>query len=93
MPQAMSVVWDVIKNPIKSKKFAELLRKFDQVLGVKIDEKEEIELPKEIEDIIEERKQARTDKDWNKSDELRDKLFDLGYVVKDTKNGMEVTLK
>ena len=43
--------------------------------------------------IIEERKQARTDKDWNKSDELRDKLFDLGYVVKDTKNGMEVTLK
>ena len=93
MPQAMSVVWDVIKNPIKSKKFAELLRKFDQVLGVKIDEKEEIELPKEIEDIIEDRKQARTDKDWNKSDELRDKLFDLGYVVKDTKNGMEVTLK
>ena len=93
MPQAMSVVLDVIKNPIKSKKFAELLRKFDQVLGVKIDEKEEIELPKEIEDIIEERKQARTDKDWNKSDELRDKLFDLGYVVKDTKNGMEVTLK
>ena len=93
MPQAMSVVWDVIKNPIKSKKFAELLRKFDQVLGVKIDEKEEIELPKEIEDIIEERKQARTDKDCNKSDELRDKLFDLGYVVKDTKNGMEVTLK
>lgn len=93
MPQAMSVVWDVIKNPIKSKKFAELLRKFDQVLGVKIDEKEKIELPKEIEDIIEERKQARTDKDWNKSDELRDKLFDLGYVVKDTKNGMEVTLK
>ena len=75
MPQAMSVVWDVIKNPIKSKKFAELLRKFDQVLGVKIDEKEEIELPKEIEDIIEERKQARTDKDWNKSDELRDKYL------------------
>ena len=93
MPQAMSVVWDVVKNPVKSKKFAELLRKFDQVLGVKIDEKEEVELPKEIEDIIEERKQARADKDWAKSDELRDKLFDLGYVVKDTKNGMEVTLK
>ena len=93
MPQAMSVVWDVVKNPVKSKKFAELLRKFDQVLGLKIDEKEEIELPKEIEDIIEERKQARADKDWAKSDELRDKLFDLGYVVKDTKNGMEVISK
>lgn len=93
MPQAMSLVWDVVKNPVKSKKFAELLRKFDQVLGLKIDEKEEIELPREIEDIIEERKRARADKDWAKSDELRDKLFDLGYVVKDTKNGMEVISK
>ena len=26
-------------------------------------------------------------------DELRDKLLDLGYIVKDTKNGVEVTLK
>ena len=93
MPLAMSVVWDVVKNPIKSKKIADLLLKFDEVLGLKLGEKEELELPSEIKDILEERKVARENKDWAKSDELRDKLLELGYVVKDTKNGAEVTLK
>ena len=93
MPLAMSVVWDVVKNPVKSKKFAELLLKFDEVLGLRIDQKEELELPNEIKDILERRKVARENKDWAKSDELRDKLLELGYVVKDTKNGAEVTLK
>lgn len=93
MPLAMSVVWEVVKNPIKSNKFAKLLDKFDEVLGLNLSHKEELELPKEIKDILEERKNARENKDWAKSDELRDKLLDLGYVVKDTKNGVEVTLK
>ena len=93
MPLAMSVVWDVVKNPIKSNKFAKLLDKFDEVLGLNLSHKEELELPEEIKDILEERKIARENKDWTKSDELRDKLVDLGYAVKDTKNGMEVTLK
>ena len=39
---------------------------------------------------MEERKLARANKDWAKSDELRDKLINLGYTVKDTKDGMEV---
>ena len=93
MPLAMSVVWEVVKNPIKSNKFAKLLDKFDDVLGLNLSHKEELELPEEIKDILEERKNARENKDWAKSDELRDKLLDLGYVVKDTKNGVEVTLK
>lgn len=93
MPLAMGVVWDVVKNPIKSKRFAELLRNFDSVLGLKLDEKDEIELPEEIKDIIDERKIARQNKDWAKSDELRDKLDELGYIVKDTKDGAIVTRK
>ena len=93
MPLAMSIVWEVVKNPVKSNKFAKLLNKFDEVLGLNLSHKEELELPEEIKDILEERKNARANKDWAKSDELRDKLLDLGYVVKDTKNGVEVTLK
>lgn len=93
MPLAMSIVWEVVKNPVKSNKFAKLLDKFDEVLGLNLSHKEELELPEEIKDILEERKSARENKDWAKSDELRDKLLDLGYIVKDTKNGVEVTLK
>ncbi len=93
MPQAMSVVWELIKNPKKSKKIADLLRKFDQVLGLKIDEEEKIKLPDEINKIVEERKEARNNKDWAKSDELRNLLQEKGYNIKDTKDGMEITRK
>ena len=90
MPQAMGVVWEVVKNPVKSSKFAQLLLKFDQVLGLRIDEEEKIELPEEIQKIVNERKIARENKDWAKSDELRDLLLEKGYSVKDTKAGMDI---
>ena len=77
MPLAMSVVWDVVKNNIKSPKFAELLRKFDQVLGLKLDEKDRIELPEDVKKLVDERKIARENKDWAKSDEIRDKLVKM----------------
>ena len=93
MPLAMGVVWEVAKNQNKSKKFADLLIKFDTVLGLKIDEKDEIELPKEIQEIIDKRKKARENKDWTKSDELRNLLEEKGYLVKDTKEGMEISKK
>ena len=90
MPLALSVIWDVIKYEKKSKRLAELLLKFDSVLGLNIDKEEKIDLSEEIIKIVEERKQARVNKNWAKSDELRDKLISLGYIVKDTKDGMEV---
>lgn len=95
MPMAMSIVWEVVKNPNKSKQYAQLLKKFDEVLGLKIDEEniEELVLPQEILDMVEERKQARLEKNWAKSDELRDKILELGYVVKDGKEGMTIELK
>ena len=48
---------------------------------------EEIEIPAEIQQLAEARWQARADKDWAKSDELRDELKQLGWVVKDGKEG------
>jgi len=91
MPVAMSIVWEVIKNPTKSKQLAELLKKFDLVLGLKIDEKEkQEELPEEILNLIEQRKIARANKEWAKSDELRDLIISKGYSIKDGKDGMLV---
>lgn len=93
MPQAMSVVWEVAKNPIKSVKFAKLLRKFDEVLGFNLDTQEKVELPEQVRKIVDERKMARENKDWSKSDELRDVLNEMGYIVKDSKDGMEILKK
>ena len=95
MPLAMGVVWEVVRYNKKSPKLAKLLLKFDEVLGLKIDEedKRQEDIPEEILKLIEERKQARENKNWEESDRLRDLINTKGYNIKDTKDGTEITKK
>ena len=93
MPLAMSYVWEAVRYNKKSSEVADLLLKFDTVLGLKIDkepEQKEVEIPKDILDLIEQRKQARQEKNWAESDRLRDLIKEKGYEVKDTKDGMNI---
>ena len=92
MPLAMSYVWEAARFEKKNPEVAKLLTKFDTVLGIKIDEvnSEKQEIPQEILELVEQRKVARENKDWAKSDELRDLINQKGYSVKDTKNGVEI---
>ena len=94
MPLAMGIVWEAVRYDKKSPKIADLLLKFDTVLGLKINEEQkqqELEIPEEILDLVEKRKQARQEKNWEESDRLRDLIKEKGYEVKDTKDGMELT--
>lgn len=91
MPLAMSVVWEVVRYEQKSKKLADLLLKFDSVMGLQIDKRtEKEEISEEILELVEQRKLARQERDYAKSDEIRDALKEKGYEVKDTKDGMTV---
>ncbi len=100
IPGAMSVVWEVVRNAKKSSQFSKLLLEFDKVLGLDIINSEKYleefknsqaeELPDEIKELVEQRKQARANKDWSKSDELRDLIISKGYSIKDTKDGIIV---
>ena len=92
MPLAMSIVWEVAKYSEKSKELAELLLKFDEVLGIKIGELEENneEIPEKVMELVEKRKQARKEKNWELSDKLRNEINELGYNVKDQKDEMIV---
>lgn len=89
MPVAMSVVWEVVKFPKKSRQLQELLLKFDTVLGfdLKNYQKERQEFPKEILELVAQRDEARQNKNWAESDRIRDLLINQGYLVKDTKQG------
>lgn len=91
---AMSVVWDIIRNEKKSKDFYQLICKFDEVLGLNLanasKEKLELDLPKEVEKLVKQRKLAREQKNWAESDRLRDEIQKLGYCIKDSKTGMEL---
>ena len=95
MPLAMGVVWEVVRNEKKSPELAKLLLKFDTVMGLNIDDedKNKEEIPQEILDLVEERKIARENKNWEESDRLRNLINSKGYNVKDTKEGSEVTKK
>ena len=53
--------------------------------------KQKGDIPAEVKAIAEERWAARTARDWAKSDELRTKLAELGYAVKDSKEGYELS--
>ena len=67
-----------------------LLEKFDTVLGLKISEeteKKQEEIPADVLELVEERKIARNSKNWSKSDELRNKIEEKGYEVKDLPQG------
>lgn len=94
MPVAMSIIWDIIKYPKKSKSLAKLLLKFDEVLGLKIDEEQEvkIEIPEEIRKLMEQRKRAREEKNFELSDKIRDIIKEKGYIIKDLKDGMTIEL-
>ena len=89
MPLALSVVWDVVRQSKKSKDLYNLLIKFDEVLGLDLVnyEKEETKLPDEIINLVNERNEARLNKNWAESDRLRDILINKGYSVKDSKEG------
>lgn len=82
MPVAMSVVWEVAKRTEKSKKLAELLKKFDKVLGIKIDEYKKEEIPDEIKELLTKRAEARKNKAWAESDKIRDIIKEKDILLK-----------
>jgi cysteinyl-tRNA synthetase len=89
MPEALQVLWKLVRDE-KAEGKLETIKKMDEVLGLKLLEKEKIEIPKEIKEIAEERQQARENKNWKKSDELREKIKSLGWEVADTKDGYAI---
>ncbi len=89
-PEVLAVVWKLIKDEsiFPADKCATLLD-FDQVLGLdlKNNEFEINEIPKEIDRLRIELDNARKKTDFAKSDEIRQKLNEKGYEVKNTPGG------
>jgi cysteinyl-tRNA synthetase len=51
----------------------------------------EIAVPAEVVQLAEQRENARREKNWKRSDELRDRISTLGWDVRDTKVGQKLT--
>lgn len=68
--------------------YKEKLLMLCDILGI-ILEKEEKLLPEDIEKMIEERQEARKNKDFARADEIRDELLNKGIVLEDTREGVK----
>ena len=63
------------------------IAKFDSVLGI-FGKVEDESLDASIEALVEEREEARRQRDFARSDEIRDELAEKGIVLEDTKDGV-----
>ena len=97
---AISVVFDMVSeiNVIvkdgSSKSYAnkalKRITELTDVLGIFFASAGDGELGDEVQKLIEERQNARAEKNWAKADEIRDKLAAMGITLKDTPQGVQI---
>lgn len=90
IPQALAITWDMLKSNIPSSDKLDLLFDFDRVFGLKLSEVEEEKIPQEIQDLANQRWQAKKIGDFKKADQLRQEINLKGFGTIDTKEGFEV---
>lgn len=69
------------------------LLSYDQILGLGLEVNESIEIPMEVQKLLDERQSARDSKDFEKSDQLRNQIAEHGFEVKDTSDGQVISHK
>ena len=86
MPEALQILWNLARDEKATGKLR-TIKKIDSVLGLNLFKREKEKVPFEVKKIAEEREKLREKKEWEKSDELREKINNLGYAVEDTERG------
>ncbi|MFH1607636.1 MAG: cysteine--tRNA ligase [archaeon] len=90
-PRALSYLWEILRDDrLNDAEKYELALEFDKVFGLDLDKEEDVEIPAEIQKLVDEREKARKEKDWNKADELRKEIQKKGFLVEDGERGSEV---
>lgn len=94
IPKALGIAWNTVRYGKKSQKIYELLARMNRILGFDLDKQKtqnnEPEVSEAVQRLVEERQQARKDKNWKRSDEIRDELKAMGIVVEDTAEGPKI---
>lgn len=103
-PEAIAVLWEVVNHvELSDSEKKQLVVDFDEILQLELasaaeklenlSEVVEIEsLPAEIQELVAQRETARKAKDWQKSDDLRNKLLQKGYNIIDADTGQKLEL-
>ena len=93
IPRAVAVLWSVLNGSWTTGDKRKTILHFDAVLGLGLRKQKKVfdQIPEAVLELAEKRNLARSEKNWNTSDELRKKIRSLGFDVLDTPSGQ--TLK
>lgn len=101
-PKALASVFDLIKTLNKNfehlgtNEAAKILNYFydlDKIFGLNFTFRESWKIPDDVQKLVKDREEARKNKEWNISDQIRDEISKLGYEIEDTNNGTVVKKK
>lgn len=94
---ALTVLYDVLKSDLEPAQKRFLISSFDSVLSLNLSVSQESKIEKDLEEFInqkiEERNQAKQEKDYAKADSIRNELLEKGIVIKDTREGTVYEVK
>jgi cysteinyl-tRNA synthetase len=96
-PEALAVVWEVVKSNIPSTDKFDLIREFDEVLGLGLelqatsDRQQVNDIPEEIRKLLEERDSLRRGSNFGEADEMRKQIENQGYIIEDSTAGTKIT--
>ncbi|MEG0021775.1 MAG: cysteine--tRNA ligase [Bacilli bacterium] len=92
---AITVLYDVLKSELNNSSKLALIKEFDTVFSLNLLEEKKLnkDLIENIETLLEKRKQAKIEKNFNLADEIRKEIEDLGVTIKDTREGTIYSLK
>ena len=90
---ALAVISEVLRADIPNQDKRATVLDFDQVLGLKLDQERPLNLPEEVQELVNQRQEARVKGNWEKSDYLREEIAKRGYEVKDAQEGQRLVEK
>ena len=97
IPSAFAALFALVRdaNGKGAEGTLDVFKRMDEVLGVIFfeNEKKSVEIPADVQAMLDQRAEARKAKNWAESDRLRDALAAAGWLVKDSKEGQTCTRK
>ena len=96
MPQALAIMWELVKSDEPASAKANSIFKMDEVLGLNLQEEsmhirnEEGIVPEHIKQLLDEREALRAQKQFTDADRMRIKIEKLGYIIEDNQKGTKI---
>lgn len=97
MPQALGIMWELLKSEASNTAKLNSLMRYDAILGFDlgaVKEKKSLipieEVPEDVLALIEERQSLRREKKFHLADQFRNKIRRRGFEILDGKNGLEI---